>query len=264
MRLKASVVGAVLVVALCPLTLSATGPEKTHWNLGEFSWVKRVPAESGAVPNAQPISLSAEGIQALLGPLRAVVDGQEESLFTRDELKGLTSALSEALALAQPGEDLVLVSSVRRGRTFSRAEGLTARLFVQDGALQIIVHDARLAFMDRWLEETIQPTFVYGSRQMASETVLQASGATRRRPDWLALPLALVQPRTPAPAPAPISPLVSAAPPAQAVAPIPATQEAATYEAKAQRLRNLKRLREENLISETEYQEKREAILKTL
>ncbi len=262
MRREASVFRAMLVLGLAPLALSAVAGDQSQWNLGDFSWVKRVPAEAGAAPNAHPLQLSADSIQALLLPLRTRVDGQEESLFTRGELKGLASALSEALALAQPSEDLVLVSSVRRGRTFSRAEGLTARLFVVGGHLQIIVHDARLAFMDRWLEETILPTFVYGSRQGASGVVLQAPGATRRRPDWLALPV-------PQPMPQPMQPVAGPeprplAPPGPLVASVPAHPADLEDEAKARRLRTLKRLREENLLSETEYQAKREAILKTL
>ena len=70
----------------------------------------------------------------------------------------------------------------------------------------------------------------------------------------------LTAPAVPVPAP------TVAATPAPAASPkgTTATGEDAAYEAKAQRLRTLKRLRDENLISEAEYQEKREAILKTL
>ena len=51
---------------------------------------------------------------------------------------------------------------------------------------------------------------------------------------------------------------------APAPAPAPAARDEAFYEAQAQRLRALKKLRDENLLSEAEYQEKREAILRTL
>ena len=265
MRLKDWMLRAMLLLALAPLALPATESDQTRWILGDFTWVKRVSAEPGAIPNAQPAQLSVEAIQALLMPLRATVAGKTVSLFGNAELKELTQALSEALALAQPGEDLVMVSSARRG-SFGRQEALTARLFVQDGALNLIVHDVRLSFMDRWLEETIQPTFVYGSRKTASEAQLLAPMAKRLRPDWLALPLA----PAPVAASAPVAaqpPIMAPAPmpaPAPPAAPAPATRDEASYEAKAQRLRTLQRLRHENLISEAEYQEKREAILKTL
>jgi hypothetical protein len=55
-----------------------------------------------------------------------------------------------------------------------------------------------------------------------------------------------------------------APPPPAATPPSAAPAEAASGEAQAQRLRTLKRLRDENLISEAEYNEKRDAILKTL
>ena len=42
------------------------------------------------------------------------------------------------------------------------------------------------------------------------------------------------------------------------------SRDMAFYEAQAQRLKALKKLREENLLSEAEYQDKRDAILKTL
>lgn len=266
MRLKHWMFRMMPLVALAPLALPAAEAGQTRWNLGDFSWVKRVPAEPGAAPNTQPAHLSAEAIQALLVPVQATVEGKTVSLFTRNELKDLTKALSEALALAQPGEDLILVSSARRGSLYQRAEGLTARLFLQGGALNLIVHDARLAFMDRWLEETILPTFVYGSRQTASAALLQAPGAMRLRPDWLALPLAPATATAPAAAPA-TAPAAAPAPvtaPVPATAPTPAAREEEAYQAKAQRLRTLQRLREDNLISEAEYQAQRAALLKAL
>jgi hypothetical protein len=53
-------------------------------------------------------------------------------------------------------------------------------------------------------------------------------------------------------------------PPKPAPEPAPAAQDATFSEAQIQRLKTLKRLREENLLTEAEYQERREAILKTL
>jgi hypothetical protein len=145
---------------------------------------------------------------------------------------------------------------------------------VREGALNLIVHDARLAVLDRYYADRTLPKFQYGSRQTASSESLQAPGATNLRRDWLALPLATAVATTPATAPAPAAaattpvaapPTAPAVVPATAPAPTPAgTRDAAFYEAQAQRLKALKKLREENLLTEAEYQEKREAILKTL
>ncbi|MDR3684102.1 MAG: SHOCT domain-containing protein [Geothrix sp.] len=253
------------MLLLAPAALRAVEAERTEWKLSSLTWVKRVPAEAGAPANAHPATLPEGAIQALLGPVQVKDDGKDIPLFGKEDLKGLAKALSEAFALARPGEDLVLFSTSKHGGGFfERTTGLTARLFVREGALNLIVHDARLDFMDRYLVDAMQPTLTYGSRQKASEERLQAPQATRLRGDWLALPLVA---EAPAPAPvvaaAPV-PVPVPAPVKPSPVPAPAAPDPAFFEAQTQRLKALKRLRDENLISEAEYQEKREAILKTL
>jgi hypothetical protein len=279
-----------LLLVLAPTAVWAATTDQTMWKIGSFTWVKRVPAETAAPANAQPAKLGPEALQSTLSAVQARDDGKDVPLFGKDELKDLSTALSEAFALAQPGEDLVLLSTSKHSSGFmagflERATALTARLFVRDGALNLIVHDARLDFMDRYLIENLEPRFTYGSRKTPSAALLQAPQATRLRPDWLAFPLP-----APAPPPAVPAPPIAVAPPLPVAAPVPAAAPASTaapapaatpapapaaapkaapaedsaYEAKAQRLRTLKRLRDENLLTEAEYQEKREAILKTL
>ena len=268
MRHREWMLRTLLLLALAPTAVGAAGADRTQWNLSSFSWVKRVPAEPGAPVNAQPVSVTAEALQSALASVQVKDEGKIIPLFGKDELKDLSTALSEALALAQPGEDLILLSTSRHSGGFmagllERATALTARLFVRDGALNLIVHDARLDFMDRYLVDSLQPAFVYGSRKPASAALLQAPRAANLRGDWLALSLAA----TPVPAPAPVAVAAPVLAPAPAVPPKPApepAQDAAFREAQIQRLRTLKRLREENLLSEAEYQERREAILKTL
>lgn len=258
-----------LLAALGPAAL-ASEPDQTQWRINNFTWLKLVPAESGAPANAHPAAVTDEALVAALGPVQATVEGRSIPLFAKDELKGLARPLREALALAKPGDDLVLLSTFKRGGGFMEmAVGLTARLFVADGALQLIVHDARLNFMDRYSADRTLPTFVYGSRTAASGAALDAPQATRRRADWLSFPLAPAPTPAPAAAPTPVAapapaPAPAAASPKPPAAPVPAARDEAFYEAQAQRLRALKKLRDENLISEAEYQEKREAILKTL
>jgi len=274
MRHRGWLLGTMLA-ALAPVAAQASEPGQTQWRLNNFTWLKLVPAEAGAPANAHPATLSEEALVAALGPVQALVEGQSVPLFAKDELKGLARPLREALALARPGEDLILLSTFKRGGGFMEmAVGLTARLFVADSALHLIVHDARLTFMDRYSADRTLPTFVYGSRAAASGVALEAPHATGRRADWLSFPLAPVPApaaapvAAPVPAPAsavtPVAAPPKAAAPAPAPAPPPAARDEAFYEAQAQRLRALKKLRDENLLSEAEYQEKREAILKTL
>ena len=249
--------------------LQATVPGQAQWKLANFTWVKRIPAEPGAPANAHPALLSQEALRAALGPVQATIDGRDLPLFAQDELAALAKALHEALTLAQPGEDVILLSTHKRGGSFMEmATGLTARLFVREEALNLIVHDARLDFMSRYSADRTLPTFAYGSRQAASGATLQAPGATPLRGDWLALPLTplAILPAVPTAAPSTVILTTNSAPRAGAPAPEPATspRDAAFYEAQTQRLKALKRLRDENLLTEAEYQEKREAILKTL
>lgn len=259
-----------LLLALAPLALTAAPGDQTQWKLSKVSWVKRVAAEPGAPPNAQPARLGAEALQTLLEPVRVRLEGGEAALFARDELKALSKALSEALALAQPGEDLLLLSTHKRGGGFMETPlGLTARLFLAEGALQLIVHDARLPFMDRYLADGTLPKFAFGSRTAGAALSLQAPGAVGRRGDWLALPLPAPAPSAPvaavaAPAPAPAPASAPTVLPKAAPEPAPALRDAAFYEAQTQRLKALKRMRDEGVLSEAEYQEKRDAIMKTL
>jgi hypothetical protein len=258
MRLKGWMLGTMLL-ALVPLALQAAPSDQTKWSLNSFTWVHRVPAEPGAEPNAHPLSLDAEALQTLLLPVQAQVEGAFVPLFDKDEVKSLAKALSEAFALAKPSEDLVLLATSRRGGGFlTRAEGVTARLFVRDGALNLILHEARSGFMDRYLVEHVQPKFTYGSRLLGSKETIQAPQARRLRGDWLALPLVADAPAVVL-APVPQTPA-----PVPAQAPAPVVRDAAFFEAQTLRLQALKRLRDQNLLSEAEYQEKRDAILKTL
>ena len=74
-------------------------------------------------------------------------------------------ALVEALANARPDQDLALVSSARHeDNTFYGITAVTARLFVVDGHLNLIVHDARADFYDTARGSGMAPHFTIGSR----------------------------------------------------------------------------------------------------
>ena len=254
--------------ALAALPVLAGDPGQWQWQPANFTWVKRVPAEAGAPANDQPVRLAKEGLTAALASVRFSAEGKDTPLFAKDEVPVLAKILGEAFALAQPNEDLILLSTSRRGAgLLAPARGVTARLFVKDGALNLLVHDTRQDFMDRYLVEGAQPAFTYGSRMAAARVSLEAPGASARRADWLAFPLAALQQAAPAVpaaaqpgAPAPVEAPVAA----PAAAPVPPVRDAAFYAAQTERLRALKQLRDEHLITEAEYQAKREAILKTL
>ena len=116
------------------------------------------------------------------------------------------------------------------------------------GALQLIVHDTRFEFFDTYRGTRNPPRFIYGSRSSASAVVLEAADTTSRRADWVSIAAAAA----PAPVAKPVEP---------AAAPSKAPEKSDDIE---RRLETLKRLRDKNLISEDEYQQKRKELLQLL
>ena len=258
-----------------PAAATVDAAQRT-WKIGEFTTVQIVAAESGAAPNQHPARLTAETLRWQLGGIRATLGNQSVNLFATDEINDFAEPLAQAFLRAGPGDDVLLVSSSRRGASFlTDVTAVTARLFVQDGNLQFIVRDTRLQFVKEYISGRTPPKFSYGSRTSASPAALTNSGATSRRPDWLALGLtlpgaaAVAAPAAP-PAASPLPPAAPAPAPATAAAPKPAATAAAPaalepLQTEAEhRLATLKRLRDRGLISEEEFQEKRKDVLKQL
>ena len=236
-------VPALILLMLPGPTSAMAAPSGTrhNWEIAPWSWIRRKPAEKGAPANGHPLRVDAATLVQALGTLRL---GANEPLFDSTEAKDLGKAMAEALSLAEPGEDLELLStSKREAGNFGDSLGVTARVFVRDGKLNVIVHDARLEFVRQYYAEFREPKFEYGSRTSAGTVVLKAAGAELRRPDWVVLPLAPV-----------INPQPGVQLPPQASAPPTPSLES--------RLRDLKHLREQNLITEEEYAKKKEELLK--
>ena len=239
-------IGATLPAPAVPADTSPT------WQLAAFTWIKRQPAEKGAPANGHPLRVDNRALVQAIGTVRFGSGSTEEALFAPTEAAELGKALAEALAVAGPGEDLELLSTSKRdGGLFGKSLTVTARVFAQDGKLNLIVHDARLDFMEAYFIDFRVPKFKHGSRTAAGPVVLKAAGAESRRADWVVLPLT-----APAPLAAPQTPTPSAVP---QVSPPP--QPAATGSLE-DRLRSLKRLREQDLITEEEYAKRKQELLK--
>ena len=181
-------------------------------------------------------------LRGLLEGVNVVTGEGTERLFTVDELNHINVPIAEALAQARPEEDVILFSTFKRnGGLLSGGLTVTARLFVTDGRLQFIVREARIDYAGPVLADVAPPMPEYGARAVPGAAVLRARVGEPIRADWLAFPLASIE------APVPVAP-------AAAPAPAPARE----------RLLRLKQLREQNLITEDEYQKKRGEILKDL
>jgi hypothetical protein len=236
---------ATLALLLVPAALAAASPQRL-WDFAPYSFLRRSPQEKGAPANSQPLQVDAWALVKALSTVRFGEKGKDEPLFGPKEVSAVAGAMAQALALAQPGEDLELVSTALRSMSFFGSSlGVTARAFAVDGKLNLIVHDARLDFLYyATLPNNPGPIFNFGSRAKASATVLSAAGAELRRPDWVVLPL-----EQPAPA--------AAAP--SAAGPAPAPTPAANAE---ERLRDLKRFLDQGLITEEEYRSAKQDLLK--
>ncbi len=249
------------------------GAQPRVWKVGEFSALRLVDAEPGSAGARHPVVLGAERWRALLAQVELLGDGDRRTpLFSADELADLTPVLARAMAVAGPGDDLLLLSSARRGNLLSAPLSVTARLFVQDRQLNLIVHDTRRDAYSEFRAAQQVPVFEFGSRRAASPARLHVDGAAPlRRGDWVVwsldgepAPPARVQPGTPAPAAAAAA--AAETPPAAAPASVlPAKpRDAAFYAEQEERLRGLQRLRDAGLLSEEEFQRKRRAILDSL
>ncbi|MGY4827545.1 SHOCT domain-containing protein [Sphaerotilaceae bacterium SBD11-9] len=232
--------------------------EQRNWQIHEFTNIQLVAREPGSAPNQHPARISPEALREQLSRVQFVAGGKRQTLFANDEVAELIDPLSQALERAAPSDDVLLLSSARReGGLLGSPTAITARLFVQGGALQFIVRDTRFAYYDTYRGTNVQPRFSYPSRGTAGSAVLESAGVTNKRTDWLQLSASAA----PAPAAAPVAAPAPVATPAPAPAAKPADPGAAGAE---QRLETLKRLRERNLITEEEYQQKRREILQQL
>lgn len=240
-----------LAACLLLLALPAT-PAPRQWSLDEFSRIELAAKEVPAPANNQPVRVDAAALQAQLGAVRLHTRDGDQPLFGTDELALLLPALVQALASAGPDDDVLLLSTARRGGGFDVPLALSARLFVQGDALQLIVHEARRDFIAAYRRTHLMPRFAYGSRSAAGGSHLSSASAESRRADWISMPVSMAMPlATLPPAPTP-----AVAPPASAAAPAQSALE--------RRLLDLKRLREQALINDDEYQALRRDALQKL
>ncbi len=244
-----------LAACLLLLALPAT-PAPRQWALDEFSRIELGAKEGPAPANNQPLRVDAAALQAQLAAVRLHTRDGEQPLFGTDELALLVPALVQALAAAGPDDDVLLLSTSRRSGGFDVPLALSARLFVQGEALQLIVHEARRDFIAAYRRTRLMPRFAYGSRSAAGGSRLASASAESRRADWLSIPVSM-----PVPVATPVSTAQPAPPPPAAQ---PGSPAAPAQSALERRLRDLKRLLEQALISDDEYQALRRDALQKL
>jgi Short C-terminal domain len=260
-----------------PVMRGTTG--RQLWRISDYTTVELVAREAGAPANQHPWTIEPNTLHALLQQVQVIRSGAAKPLFAIDELSAIVPALTEALAHARPDQDIALVSSARHeDNTFFSITAVTARLFVVDGHLNMIVHDPRVDFYDTARGSGMAPHFTVGSRTAEGTAPVQSPSAANKRGDWLVLSAAsapVAAPAAPVAPPvaqvvapvAPAAPAVMPAPPAPAavvVAPPAPAPAAPAAEDAEQRLTQLKRLYDKGLITKSEYEKKRQEIIKSL
>jgi hypothetical protein len=255
--------------ATSPVVKGATG--RQLWRINDYTTIELVAREPGAPDNQHPWTVDPDTLRTWLQQVNVLRRGAPKPLFAGDELGNIVPAIAEALANARPDQDLALVSSAHHeDNSFFSITAVTARLFVVDGHLNLIVHDARVDFYDAARGSGMAPHFTSGSRTSEGTWPVQSPTATNKRADWLVLnTVAAVAPTAPAMVapPAAIAPPAAVAPAAPVVAPAPVAPAVAAPPASSdaeQRLLTIKRLYDKGLLTKSEYEKKRAEIIKDL
>ncbi|MDN3578936.1 SHOCT domain-containing protein [Chitinimonas viridis] len=287
----ASRLGRLALVALMVSSASAMDSSQ-RWSETD-DYVKLEAVNAG---NQHPVSFSSEQLRALLAHFYKL-DASRESVpyFSEDEIERLSKSLIAQFAKAKTEDDLLFGTSYRPGSIPLLPRSLNAgRLFVENGRLNLLVGmcgSTQEVLFQR--PSGSARTLIHGSRIKSQADLgceLQASNVVQRvgnRPDWVSLdiPTALAtkptttfgtakvpaattfKPADTVTAPAPVSPAPAQAAPQSAPAATAAPQAilpAAPTSKVEERLILLKRLKDNGLIDDAEYAQKRAAILKEL
>jgi len=74
----------MLVLGSLP-PLAGPGGTRRTWELSQYTWIKRVPAEKGAPANGHPLQVDAGTLAQALGLVHVISGSMEESLFDPTE-----------------------------------------------------------------------------------------------------------------------------------------------------------------------------------
>ncbi len=255
---------------------------RTVWE-DDDSYVRIESSDKGAAPNEHPARLAVDDVADMLGALQVTrrKATQPIPLFSPEELAVIAPQITRALAEAGPDEDVVFRS---RGAHTETLFGVGRQLFVSEGIL--FISDGRMNVIFSRLQEDARKRNLYGQRdedfysapdpsrkrensfrkaslRPGPGVALQASRNGGLREDWVVIePDAQAYAAT-APAPADAAPV--APPPATAAPSSPAPRAGGDdYVPLEERLRRLKLLRDEGLITEELYQEKMRELLMEL
>lgn len=241
--------GVIALLFWIALGANAAPSEKLVWDQGSYDYIKLRETESG-VTNTHPATVTPARLRALLSGIKVRGEkGEVIPLLTVEEAERLAKPFSDALRRVSAKEDVIFFTSEQRGDgIFAPRLGVTGRIFVTDQTLNLIIGTAHKQFVSELRGSHMMPYFSFGSRNERGTADLQADGAryagAQNRRDWITW-TAIGEPE----------------PSERTNAAAPGTTSRTSPE---ERLRKLKQLWDQKLITEQEYKDKRSEILKDL
>ncbi|MGN8160807.1 SHOCT domain-containing protein [Salinisphaera sp. SWV1] len=263
--------------------LPASASGSVIWSSGlQFVALKAQPA--GPAPNDQPHSVTADRLRNLLASLKVKHNSSRvRPVFTSEALDKLGPALSKALSTAGPHQDITF-AVVTQGQApnaqmlliHGREPLMTTGLaYYRNGQLNLIFGKMHMPFEARHINTGRLPKLTPGSRKQRIQSGWAVLGGKQMahpqpdRPDWVSF--AINDSGAPAATPVAATPIPKLSPdkpkPERVQTPVKApvnTEGGTTYQSIAKRLRTLKRLDANGLITDKEYRQERQKILNSL
>ncbi|MCK7500395.1 MAG: hypothetical protein MZW92_66495 [Comamonadaceae bacterium] len=154
-------------------------------------YVRIEQAEPGAALSQHPAVVPVDTLRAALASVRNAA--KDDELFNEDELKTLVLPLAQALARAEPGQDVAFAVTGRHGgfgplvpRTVT-----TGRVFRTADGLQLITGLVWALFEGQYLSTGVRIAFEPGRRAapVSREVRIAAPNGRSVRADWVGPPL---------------------------------------------------------------------------
>jgi hypothetical protein len=166
----------------------------TLWKGEAYGWVRLVEAEPQAGTLEHPAKVDAEWLRKVLAEVKVQDDrDRRRTAFTAEQLDKLVPPLVRGLARATPDQEVVFAITGKRGGAafFNPNLVTTGRLFVSGGKLNVIFGMVQESFEDQLRATGYLKTFKPGTRQARIEDdwVVRSTtwGAEPKRDDWFAI-----------------------------------------------------------------------------
>lgn len=245
--------------------------QKTIWSDADRGWVKLVAAERRGGGYDQPVHVDPQWLRQALYDIKLRVErgddnGRAIRLFQGAQLDVLVPSLVRGLAEAGPEQAVAFATAYRRGgfTFFDPVRLTTARVFVEGDSLNVLFGTVAEPLPEGEVREFVADARVGTRAEVINEddTVWSRAWESHmERDDWVVLPVKTAEGELPALPEAGPQP---GADPAQRPAPTAADAPAAPSRTARERLKLLKSLHDDGLITDEEYGRKRREVLETL